>query len=101
MQFSLTNTSPQPVISQSEASSLYMNEKRTRGRPRKYPEHHYQVVNGKMRYPGAKERVRYFIFLSTFFKTNIKYLSESFRNPSFVCKSVSDALPLLRSSTSL
>lgn len=31
--------------------------KRHRGRPRKYPEHFYNIVNGKMKYPGAKERV--------------------------------------------
>ena len=35
--------------------------KRHRGRPRKYPEHFYNIVNGKMKYPGAKERVGRFV----------------------------------------
>ena len=37
--------------------SVDRSNKRHRGRPRKYPEQFYQVVNGKTKYPGAKERV--------------------------------------------
>ncbi|XP_063693735.1 uncharacterized protein LOC134825465 isoform X2 [Bolinopsis microptera] len=55
-----------PGTSNGTPTSLKQSEgKRHRGRPRKYPEHFYNVVNGKMKYPGAKERRMFFPFEET------------------------------------